>query len=56
MLIVATKEWTIRKTTKSAGEKIVKGIKPATRKQYAPEKKIRIVLDGLRGNHQSQPF
>ena len=48
-LIVTTKEWTMRKTTKSPGEKIVKDIKRATRKQYSSEEKIRIVLDGLRG-------
>ncbi|NRB19357.1 MAG: hypothetical protein HRU33_17740 [Rhodobacteraceae bacterium] len=36
-------------TRKSAGEKIVKGIKRATRKRYSSEDKIRIVLDGLRG-------
>ena len=39
----------MRKTTKSPGEKIVKVIKRATRKQYSSEEKIRIVLDGLRG-------
>ena len=39
----------MRKTTKSPGEKIVKDIKRATRKQYSSEEKIRIVLDGLRG-------
>jgi len=48
-LIVTTEEWTMRKTTKSPGEKIVKDIKRATRKQYSAEEKIRIVLDGLRG-------
>ena len=36
-------------TRKSPGEKIVKEIKRATRKQYSSEEKIRIVLDGLRG-------
>ena len=36
---------------KSPGEKIVKDIKRATRKQYSSEEKIRIVLDGLRGEH-----
>ena len=36
-------------TRRSASEKIVKDIKRATRKQYSPEEKIRIVLDGLRG-------
>ena len=39
----------MRKPTKSPGEKIVKDIKRATRKQYSAEEKIRIVLDGLRG-------
>jgi transposase-like protein len=39
----------MRKTTKSPGEKVVKDIKRATRKQYSSEEKIRIVLDGLRG-------
>jgi len=33
----------------STGEKLVKDIKRATRKQYSSEKRIRIVLDGLRG-------
>jgi len=42
----------MRKTTgsrKSPGEKIVKDIKRATRKHSSSEEKIRIVLDGLRG-------
>ena len=39
----------MRKTTESPGEKIVKDIKRATRKHYSSEEKIRIVLDGLRG-------
>lgn len=34
---------------KSPGENIVKDIKRATRKHYASEEKIRIVLDGARG-------
>lgn len=38
----------MRETTKSPGEKIVKDIKRATRKQYSAEEKNRIVLDGLR--------
>jgi len=33
----------------SPGEKIVKDIKRATRKQSSSEEKIRIVVDGLRG-------
>ena len=36
-------------TRKSLSEKLVKDIKRATRKQYSSEEKIRIVLDGLRG-------
>lgn len=42
----------MRQTTgirQSVGEKIVKDIKRATRKQYSSIEKIRIVLDGLRG-------
>jgi transposase len=41
----------MRQTTgarKSSGEKIIKDIKRATRRQYSSEEKIRIVLDGLR--------
>jgi transposase len=49
LLVVATEEWTTRKTTKSPGEKIVKDIKRATRKHCSSEEKIRIVLDGLHG-------
>ena len=33
----------------TASEKLVKDIRRATRKQYSAEEKIRIVLDGLRG-------
>lgn len=33
----------------SHGEKIVKDIRRVTRKQYSAEEKIRIVLDGLKG-------
>ena len=36
-------------TGRRSSEKIVKDIKRATRKQYSFEEKIRIVLDGLRG-------
>ena len=38
-------------TPKSASERIVKDIRRATRKHYSAEEKIRIVLDGLRGEH-----
>ena len=37
-------------TRKSPGEKIVKDIKRATRKNYSSEDKIRIVLGGLRSS------
>ena len=34
---------------KKSAERVVKDIRRATRKQYSAEEKIRIVLDGLRG-------
>ena len=36
-------------TRKGHGEKVVKDIRRATRKRYSAEEKIRIVLDGLKG-------
>src|SRR5881396_424012 len=36
-------------STAQSSEEIVKGIRRATRKRYSAEEKIRIVLDGLRG-------
>ena len=36
---------------KPSSERIVKDIRRATRKHYSAEEKIRIVLDGLRGEH-----
>jgi len=36
-------------TPNSPSEKVVKDIRRATRKHYSAEEKIRIVLDGLRG-------
>ena len=51
-LIVTTKEWDMRQTTRTgrkSSETIVKDIKRVARKQYSSEEKIRIVLDGLRG-------
>lgn len=36
-------------TRKSPGEKVVKGIRRATRKQCSAEEKIRTVLEGLKG-------
>ena len=38
-----------RKTEQSPSERIVRNIQRKTRKQYGAEEKIRIVLDGLRG-------
>jgi len=38
-------------STESPSERMVKTIRRATRKQYSAEEKIRIVLDGLRGEH-----
>jgi transposase len=37
------------KHSKAPAERIVKDIRRATRKQYSAEEKIRIVLEGLRG-------
>ena len=48
---MATERWTVRKTTKSPGEKIVKDIKRATRKLHSSKEKIRIVLYGLHGEN-----
>jgi transposase len=36
-------------TRQTAANKTIKNIRRATRKQYSEEEKIRIVLDGLRG-------
>ncbi len=40
-------------TNRSHGETVVKDIRRATRKQYSAEEKIRIVLDGLKGEESS---
>src|SRR5690242_18386836 len=37
--------------TKGSSERVVGEIRRATRKHYSAEEKIRIVLDGLRGEH-----
>lgn len=39
----------MRPTKTTSGERTIKDIKRKTRKQYSAEDKIRIVLDGLRG-------
>ena len=38
------------KTPETPSEKLVRDIRRVTRKQYSTEEKIRIVLDGLRGD------
>jgi transposase len=40
---------TTRKHQKSSAEKTVRDIRRATRRSYSAEEKIRIVLEGLRG-------
>lgn len=37
------------RTSQDAADKLVKGIRRKTRKQYSAEEKIRVVLAGLRG-------
>lgn len=39
----------MRQSKSTPGERVVKDIKRKTRKHYSAEEKIRIVLDGLRG-------
>jgi transposase len=39
------------KTPELSSERLVKDIRRATRKQHSAEEKIRVVLDGLRGEH-----
>jgi transposase len=51
-LIVTTEEWNMRQKSsppETPSERLVRDIRRATRKQYSAEEKIRIVLDGLRG-------
>ena len=43
-------------TKQSHGEKVVKDIRRATRKQYTAEEKIRIVLDGLNVGTVTRPL
>jgi len=38
-------------TTRTGSERVVKDIRRATRKHHSAEEKIRIVLDGLRGEY-----
>ena len=39
-------------TQKASAEAVIKDIRRATRKQYGAEEKIRIVLEGLRGEER----
>ncbi len=43
-----------RAAVSGGGEKTISDIRRATRRQYSAEEKIRIVLDGLRG--EDRPF
>ncbi len=43
-------------TRKATSEQVVKDIRRATRKHYSAEEKIRIVLDGLRGEDSMPSF
>ena len=40
---------------KAPAEQVLKDIRRARRKHYSAEDKIRIVLDGLRGEHSIEP-
>jgi transposase len=40
----------------ASSERIIRDIKRKTRKQYSAEEKIRIVLDGLRGEDSIAPL
>ena len=40
---------TKKKSSKSSAERTIRNIRRNSRKQYSGEEKIRIVLDGLRG-------
>jgi transposase len=51
-LIVTLEEWTMKPKPgrpETPSERLVRDIRRVTRKQYSAEEKIRIVLDGLRG-------
>ena len=41
---------------KEPAEKVVKDIRRATRRQFSAEEKIRIVLEGLRGEESRTPL
>jgi len=43
-------------STELSSEQLVKGIRRATREGYSTDEKIRIVLDGLRGEQSIAPF
>lgn len=46
-----TRKYSTKSSKSGNAEKTVKDIRRATRKNYAAEEKIRIVLEGLRGEH-----
>lgn len=43
-------------TRKSHGEKVIKDIRLAMHKQYSAEEKIRVVVEGLRGEESIAAF
>lgn len=45
----AVREPTARRAAKPPAERVVRDIRRATRKQHSAEEKIRVVLEGLRG-------
>ena len=46
-----TRKYSTKSSKAGSAEKTVKDIRRATRKNYGAEEKIRIVLEGLRGEH-----
>jgi len=52
-LIYILMEKKMRQSKPTSGERIVKDIRRKTRKQYSAAEKIRIVLDGLRGEESN---
>ncbi len=53
LLIITITEWTTRKITKSPGGKVEKDFWRSMCKQFSSEEKIRIVLDGMRGEESN---
>ena len=43
-------------TSKKSSEKLVRDIKRITRRKYSSEEKIRIVIEGMRGEYNTNPL